>query len=267
MPLKAAALNSGSNGNCIWFSDGTDSILIDAGLSCKETEKRMGRLGLSMNDVRAVLITHEHSDHIFGIRGLLKKYDLEVYVTEATWNASGIVTRHGTIVHFASGQLLTFGNLMVRAFPIHHDAADPHGYTVSDGTVTAGVFTDIGRACKQVRKKFSECQLVFLECNYEEDLLENGPYPEMLKHRIRGGNGHLSNRQAMELLRDHRHPGLGHVFLSHLSERNNSPAHAREWFSEFEPELSIEVAGREQETAIVEIGTGALPAGIQLKLF
>lgn len=264
MPLKVAALNSGSNGNCYWFGSGEEAILVDAGLSCTETEKRMERLGIHMDQVKALLITHEHSDHVFGIRGLLKKYDLTLYVTRPTWSASGITLEKGEVVHFESKDQLNIGGFVVRPFRIRHDAADPHGFLVSHSGTTAGVFTDIGVACPRVKKHFAECHLAFLECNYEEELLENGPYPRMLKDRIRGGLGHLSNRQAMELLRDHRHPGLKHAFLSHMSKENNSPEHAMKWFEGFGSRLSIEVAGRHNETRIVEVNSGT---GDQLSLF
>ena len=265
MPLKAAALNSGSNGNCYWFSDGTDAVLIDAGLSCKETEKRMDRLGLSMEQIRAILITHEHSDHIFGLKGLQKKYGWTVYVSGPTANAIGEMNSEWKL--FSAGEALEFGRLKVCAFPTRHDAADSHGFTISLGNTTAGIFTDLGKASREVRLNFAECRLVFLECNYEEVLLENGPYPKMLKDRIRGGHGHLSNRQAMELLRDYAHPDLSHVFLSHLSERNNTPEHALEWFRPWLNSISIEVASRVRESAIVELDEKPLREGIQLQLF
>ncbi len=267
--MKVAALNSGSNGNCYVFSSGEEALLVDAGLSCKETEKRMDRLGIPMDQVRALLITHEHSDHVFGIRGLLKKYNLTVHVSEATWSAAGIPVTGGTIVHFRSDEVFSIGEFQVRSFRTKHDAADPHGFIITHGNTTAGVFTDLGAACRRVKKNFSECHLAFLECNYEEELLENGSYPRMLKDRIRGGHGHLSNRQAMELFRDHRHPGLQHVFLSHLSKENNSPEIALQWFNGISRNTTIDVAGRYGETTIIEIdgGSSVQAAGLQLKLF
>ena len=264
MPMKVAALNSGSNGNCYWFGAGEEAILVDAGLSCKEMEKRMDRMGIRMDQVRALLITHEHSDHVFGIRGLMKKYDIELYVTRSTWMAAGISLDKGRIIHFTSPGRLAIGGFEVRPFRTRHDAADPHGFLVSHCGTTAGVFTDIGVACPRVKKHFAECHLAFLECNYEEEMLENGPYPRILKDRIRGGLGHLSNRQAMELLRDHRHPGLKHAFLAHMSKENNSPEQALKWFDGFSARLSIEVAGRYGETRVVEVTSGT---GDQLSLF
>jgi phosphoribosyl 1,2-cyclic phosphodiesterase len=253
MSLFIASLNSGSNGNCYYLGNEEEAILVDAGISCRETEKRMKRLGLSMEKVKAIFISHEHSDHIAGIRVLAKKYRLPVYITTPTLVHGGLQIDAASVISFTPHTPVTIGNLSITAFPKYHDASDPYSFIVGCKEVTVGVFTDIGVACTEVIRYFKLCHAAFLESNYDEDLLENGGYPFHLKKRIRGGKGHLSNVQALELFKTHRPTFMSHLFLSHLSHNNNRPEIAQSLFDAHAGNTKIIVASRYKESELYRI--------------
>ncbi|HTK19326.1 MAG TPA: MBL fold metallo-hydrolase [Mucilaginibacter sp.] len=253
MALFIASLNSGSNGNCYYVGNDRDAVLIDAGISCRETERRMLRLGLSMKKVRAIFVSHEHSDHINGITVLSKKYDLPVYITPATLQNSGLSLAHHLSISFAAFQPVMIGEIAVSAFPKFHDAAHAHSFILEYRGIKVGVLTDIGAACENVRKHFKQCHAAFLEANYDEEMLEKGRYPYHLKRRIHGGLGHLSNTQALEIFINHRSPSLSHLLLAHLSRDNNSPELVKELFDQHANGTEIIVASRYQESAVYHI--------------
>ena len=252
MSLYITSLNSGSNGNCYYIGNGSEAVLVDVGISCRETEKRMKQLGLDMKKVRAIFVSHEHGDHIKGVSVLANKYKLPIYITKLT-------AKHGPrlISHlaktFTADEPVTVGQLSVTAFTKHHDAVDPHSFIVRYNNITVGVFTDIGKVCKQVIHYFKQCHAAFLETNYDEALLENGRYPLHLKNRIRGGEGHLSNKQALELFTTHRPPFMTHLLLTHLSKENNTPELAAELFTKHADGTTIIVASRYEATNIFTI--------------
>ena len=250
MPLFITSLNSGSNGNCYYIGNSTEAVLIDAGISCRETEKRMNRLGLSMSVVKAIFVSHEHSDHITGIRVLSKKYQLPVYITPGTLRSAGKILEKDLIKHFNAGQPVCIGELVIKAFPKFHDAADPHSFIVSANGVNIGVFTDIGNCCDHVVTHFKQCHAAFLEANYCEDMLMNGNYPYILKRRISSDNGHLSNTQALELFTKYRGAQLSHLILSHLSKNNNKPELVEKLFNQQAGGTKIVVASRYEETPV-----------------
>ncbi len=255
MSLFIASLNSGSNGNCYYIGNGEEAVLVDAGISCRETETRMRRLQLSMQMVKAIFISHEHADHIQGVSVLSKKYKLPVYITQATWQACGACLQHTATVAFASHQSVQIGNLRITPFPKLHDAAEPHSFIVSDDEITVGVFTDMGWACNDTVHHFKQCHAAFLEANYDEVMLEQGKYPQHLKKRISGRQGHLSNRQALELFIKHKPPFMSHLFLSHLSKENNHPQLVNDLFASHAGTTQIVVASRYKETDVFEIKT------------
>jgi phosphoribosyl 1,2-cyclic phosphodiesterase len=275
MALFVTSLNSGSNGNCYYIGNDSDALLVDAGISCRETEKRMKRLGLDMSKLRAIFVSHEHIDHITGIPAISKKYQLPVYITSPTLTHSNIPIQEHLVCSFQPDKPVAIGSLSVRAFTKSHDAADPHSFIISYKKLKVGVFTDIGYSCKQVRKYFSQCDAAFLESNYCEDMLEKGAYPYYLKKRISGDKGHLSNRQALELFINHRGVQLSHLFLSHLSKNNNSTELVDELFNKEAGNTKIIVAPRYSETPVFCIDEGntapSLEKGIktsqQLTLF
>jgi phosphoribosyl 1,2-cyclic phosphodiesterase len=246
-------LNSGSNGNCYYIGNDTEAVLIDAGISCRETERRMKKLGLSMSVVKAIFVSHEHTDHITGVPGLSKKYQLPVYITSATFQNSKIPVQDHLICGFQPGKPVPIGGLSVKAFTKSHDAVDPHSFIISHKQLKVGVFTDIGFSCNQVKKYFKQCHAAFLEANYCEDMLEKGGYPYHLKKRISGDKGHLSNTQALDLFVNHRGNHLSHLFLSHLSKNNNSAELVNDLFSQQAGATKIAVASRYQETPLYNI--------------
>ena len=252
MSLFVASLNSGSNGNCYYISDGNSAVLIDVGISCREVERRMKRLQLPLDQVKAIFITHEHSDHIRGVPVLSKKYDLPVFITPLTaQKCTGLIKE--LIRPFTAHQPVQVGELTVIGFPKWHDAVDPHSFIVSNHQVTVGIFTDIGYVCEEVKKYFSQCHAAFLESNYDEVMLETGGYPRRLVNRIRGSKGHLSNLQALELFLREGTPHLTHLFLAHLSENNNSPKIVNNMFQRCAGETLAVIASRYQETNVFEI--------------
>lgn len=253
MSLFITSLNSGSNGNCYYVGNDTDAVLIDAGLSCRQTETRMRRLGLSMALVKAIFISHEHSDHVVGVFGLAKKYHLPVFITPPTLRHSRL-TDVNTTRPLLADEPVWIGALCVRAFRKEHDAADPHSFTVSYNNTTVGIFTDLGQPCDRLTDHFSQCHAAFLEANYDEDLLEYGRYPHFLKQRIRGGQGHLSNQQALDVFVRYKPAFMSHVLLAHLSKENNSPQIVSDLFRPHLGATELIIAPRHQETPVFQIG-------------
>lgn len=253
MSLAIASLNSGSNGNCYYIGNPNEAILVDAGLSCRETEKRMLRLGLSILKVKAIFISHEHSDHIRGLCLLAKKYQLPVYITPGTLVSSRLLLESTLIRTFKPFEEIYIGKLCITAFPKLHDAFDPHSFLISCNDVRVGVFTDIGGVCKELTYNFSLCHAAFLEANYDDHLLDTGRYPYYLKNRIRGGKGHLSNVQALDLFKAHKPSYMTHLLLSHLSKDNNCPDLVHNLFSENAIHTKIIVASRYRESEVYYI--------------
>ena len=257
MSLFISSLNSGSNGNCYYVGNSEEAVLIDVGISCRETEKRMKQLGLQMEKVKAIFVSHEHGDHIKGVSTLANKYKLPVYITTLTAKYGPILIKHLSRT-FTAHQPVAIGGLLVTPFFKKHDASDPHSFIISYNNITVGVITDIGIACEQVINYFKQCHAAFLESNYDEDMLENGRYPIHLKNRIRGGHGHISNRQALELFNRHRPPFMTHLILSHLSKENNSPELAAEVFSAHANGTEIIVASRYKASDVYAIASGGI---------
>jgi phosphoribosyl 1,2-cyclic phosphodiesterase len=184
---------------------------------------------------------------------LSKKYSLPVYITPGTLQNSGLLLDHLLVTSFTAYQEVRVGELSISAFPKFHDAAHPHSFIISCRDIKVGVFTDIGVACQHVIKAFAQFHAVFLEANYDEEMLEKGRYPYHLKRRIRGGHGHLSNRQALEIFINHRSAYLSHLLLSHLSRDNNRPELVHELFNQHANGTEIIVASRFEESAVYHI--------------
>lgn len=252
MPVFIASLNSGSNGNCYYVGNEREAVLVDAGISCRETEKRMLRLGLSMQKVKAIFISHEHSDHIKGLAVLAKKYRLPVYVTDGTIHHCGDVPRE-LCISLRSYESVRIGSLEVMPFPKHHDAVEPHSFMISNGDTRIGVFTDIGAPCEHLIRHLAQCHAIFLEANYDEEMMEQGRYPFFLKRRIRGGKGHLSNKQALDMFIEHKPDYMSHVLLAHLSKDNNCPDLALKMFTEYAGNTHVCVASRNEESPVFVI--------------
>jgi phosphoribosyl 1,2-cyclic phosphodiesterase len=253
MALYISSINSGSNANCYYVGNEHDAVLIDAGLSCRETEKRMLRLNLPMSRVRAIIVSHEHSDHISGVPGLSKKFKIPVFFSNATFRNSRLPIEDSLLNFFSETNEFQIASLRIIPFLKSHDAIDPHSFVVTDGSVRIGVFTDIGNACQKIKQYFSQCNAVFLESNYCETMLANGRYPYHLKRRISGDKGHLSNDQALELFQAHRGQTLSHLILSHLSNNNNHPDVVAKLFNDHMNGVFLHVASRFQESPIFKV--------------
>ncbi len=253
MPLYISSLNSGSNGNCYYIGNDDEAVLIDAGISCRETEKRMKRCGLSLAKVKAVFISHEHADHISGLPVLAKKHQLPVFITAATQRFGNLHLEKNLVYRFKADEPVKIGSLSVTAFQKEHDAGDPHSFVVSGSRTNIGIITDIGIACKKVVYHFKRCHAAFLESNYDEDMLMKGGYPYHLKKRISDGKGHLSNVQALELFIKYRPSFMSHLILSHLSKNNNRPEIVDALFQRHAGSTNIIIASRDKESEVFVI--------------
>jgi phosphoribosyl 1,2-cyclic phosphodiesterase len=220
-------LASGSKGNAIYVSDGDTAILVDAGLSGIEIAKRMHAAGLQMESLKAILVSHEHSDHVRGVGVLARRHRLPVYITPGTAAAAGSQLGHiDDLRHFETGRDFSIDGLVIHPFATSHDAQDPSGFTIAQNSHKIGIATDMGIATGMVKEHLKACSVLVLEANHDPTMLIEGPYPWPLKQRIKSRNGHLSNQDSRDLLAEIKHDGLCHVILAHLSETNNTPEKA-----------------------------------------
>jgi len=251
--MIAISLQSGSNGNCIYVECGQTKLLFDAGISGLMAERRLEQHGRLIRQVQAVVISHDHSDHIRCAGVFNRKFRLPVHATEPTIEAAGGRDRLGKIEvqHFQAGQTLDLGDLAVETLPTPHDAADGVAFVVTDGSRRLGILTDLGHVFAGLGDAISTLDGVFIESNYDPEMLRNGPYPWHLQQRIRGDHGHLSNAEAAHLLHDAAGPHLKWVVLSHLSEQNNHPLLALETNREIvSAHLPLHVASRYEASEI-----------------
>ena len=253
--LTLCTLASGSRGNSIYISDGQTRLLVDAGLSAKEIQRRMQAVGLNPSELDGLIVSHEHSDHIQGIGVLSRRYKLPVYLTHATYLAAARLGKlHGSH-HFQCGSPFQIGTLKVHPFSISHDAKDPAGFTIGRNGKRIGIATDLGKATVMVSDHLSGCGLIVLEANHDSRMLEEGPYPWHLKQRIRGRSGHLSNLESRNLLAQIQHAHLKYVVLAHLSETNNTAEKAFSEVASAIPHLTakILVANQDQPGPLLTI--------------
>jgi phosphoribosyl 1,2-cyclic phosphodiesterase len=225
--LELCMLASGSKGNAIYVSGGSTSILIDAGLSGIEIERRLNSKGLYPEDLDAIIVSHEHTDHIQGVGVLSRRFNLPVYMSSKTEKAS--VSQLGNvrvIKNFECGSPFMIKDLFIHPFSISHDAEDPSGFTINQNGTKVGIATDLGIATSMVKEHLKGCSLLILEANHDEDMLINGPYPWPIKQRIKSRAGHLSNEASKNLLKELQHDRLKYVILAHLSQTNNTPQKA-----------------------------------------
>ncbi len=271
MAVKIASLNSGSNGNCYYIENDNAAILVDAGLSLKKISQRLTELALSWEKIFAIIITHEHSDHISGLKTICKKYEIPIYASEGTLRHIKEYMAPHCLHKLALHVPVAISEFTVNAFSKNHDASDPISLTLSYDDTVIGIFTDIGKPCKQTHMHFKNCNAAFLEANYDEDMLANSRYPYFLKQRISGGKGHLSNEQALEIFSKHRSPALSLLVLSHLSAENNEPALALMHFEKEAGKTKVVAASRTACTELFDITAADLPKKVpvptQLSLF
>lgn len=241
-------LASGSKGNSIFVSTPDTAVLVDAGLSGIEIQRRMATLGRTPDDLKAIIITHEHTDHVKGAGVLSRRFNIPVYVTADTFNACKGLGKIDQINFFECGAAFDIGSLAVNPFSISHDARDPAGFTLKHQGKKIGIATDLGVVTNLVRTHLSNANALYIEANHDPDMLMAGPYPWHLKQRIQSRTGHLSNQDARDLVAQICHKDLDHVVLAHLSEENNCPEKAATEMSKNLDPLStaLYVAGPEQ---------------------
>jgi phosphoribosyl 1,2-cyclic phosphodiesterase len=231
--LRVCILGSGSKGNCTYIESPDARILIDAGLSAREIDRRLRQIDCSPAALDGVLISHEHSDHIQGVGTLARRFKLPVYANSATWQKAlpmvGIVDDRR---EFMTGNQFALKDLLIEPFSLPHDADDPVAFRLTWRRRSMAVVTDLGYSSQLVRERLRGCHLMVLEANHDDAMLRAGPYPWPLKQRIGGKSGHLSNLQSGQLLRDVLHDELEYVVLAHLSETNNHPDLARQTVQE-----------------------------------
>ncbi len=219
----------------------------------------MQELGLHMTQVCALFISHEHSDHIAGAAGIVKKYRIPLYITGPTLQNSPLAAFNLPAQLFQHSKPLQLLNFEVLPFRKSHDAVDPHSFIIRSNGICIGIMTDIGYPCKKVLHYFGQCHAVFLEANYCEQMLENGNYPPFLKKRIRSDKGHLGNLQALDLFQHFRSPELRLLLLSHLSESNNTPEIVQELFEPHRGTVQVEVAPRYRASPLYTVNQSELP--------
>lgn len=224
--IHAASVQSGSNGNSIFVRAGGVRILIDAGLSGVRAKERLASLGEDITQIDALIISHDHSDHISSAGIFQRKFGMPIHATSATMDAaSGSLGKLTDVRTFKRGQSIKIGEVTVESSPTPHDAVEGSVFVITYGGRRLGVLTDLGHVFDGLGELISGLDAVFLESNYDPRMLDEGPYPEMLKRRIRGPRGHISNRESAELLHAHGRR-LKWACLAHLSETNNTPRHA-----------------------------------------
>ena len=226
--MRFASLGSGSEGNGLLVESGATRILVDCGFRLSETVKRLGRLGLTPSDLAAVLVTHEHDDHVGGVARFARRYGLPVYLTYGTLMALGM---RGSMMPrvslIDSHSPFAIGDLEIHPYPVPHDAREPSQFVFSDGDRRLGLLTDTGDSTPHIERMLSGIDALVLECNHDLELLMNGPYPPTLKRRIAGRYGHLDNATAARLLAGIDCSRFQHFIAAHLSAQNNTPELAR----------------------------------------
>lgn len=256
MSLQIASINSGSNGNCYYVGNSKTAVLIDVGISGREVEKRMKKIGLNIKNVKAIFISHEHTDHVKGLAGLAHKHYIPIYITNETAKNIHLI-KHLSRPFFADTPI-QIEDLTITPFSKNHDAADPHSFNISYNNITVGVYTDIGCVCSNVIKYFKECNAVFLEANYDDEMLAKGNYPQHLKNRISSNVGHLSNEDALNLFVNHRKENLTHLLLSHISKENNDVQLVKDLFEKNSTNIEIIIADRYSASNVYDINGSSI---------
>ncbi len=235
MAVSLSVLASGSRGNSAIVASVSTRILVDAGISCREIFKRMKAAGDDPHSLSAILITHEHSDHVYGLATLAKRLNIPIFMTGATHQAWARAVRDekgerpevAQLEIFYSGHSFQIGNIQVTPFTIPHDAADPVGFTFSVEGCKIGFATDLGYIPPNVQVQLRGCDVLVMESNHDVEMLRVGPYPWSVKQRVMSRVGHLSNDSLAEFFAGDYDGGAAYVVLAHLSEQNNHPELAR----------------------------------------
>ena len=224
--MRFASLGSGSRGNGTLIEQNGTSVLVDCGFSMKEAELRLAKLGSAADKISAILVTHEHGDHINGVGALARKYAIPVWATGGTFSADRLGERI-EMNRICSHTAFAIGDIEVQPFPVPHDAREPTQFVFANGDKRLGLLTDVGSRTAHLEQQLSGCDALILECNHDTNLLANGEYPLSLKRRVGGDLGHLSNVQAADILSRIDTSKLTQLIAAHLSEKHNTPSLAQ----------------------------------------
>ena len=219
--MRFASLGSGSKGNSTVVESDTACVMVDCGFGLRNACTRLERIGKSPADLTAIIVTHEHSDHWKGIGALSAKYNIPVYLSAGSLKAKEIQSGEALFNCIDSHKDFYVGDICIKPVPVPHDAREPIQYILSNGKVQLGILTDLGHFTPHVVSSYSKCDALLLECNYDDDMLLDGPYPRFLKDRVSGMFGHLSNRQAADLLLALDLSRLKTLVIGHISAKNN----------------------------------------------
>ena len=217
-------LASGSKGNCLFLGTDDTKVLIDAGLSAKAIVARLQDINVSIEDIDAILITHEHIDHIRGLQVLAGKYEIPVFTNSETAKAIYSVCRQPLKFKiFSTGEMFEYGGIEIHPFSIQHDAADPVAFTFRFDGIKVGVCADLGFATTLVQNELKDCDYLYIESNHQPEMVHASPRPMVYKQRVLSRQGHLSNEDCAKLVGSVMHEGLKHIYLAHLSSECNAP--------------------------------------------
>lgn len=254
MGLALASLGSGSRGNATLIRSSNALLLVDCGFTIKETERRLQILGHQPQDIDAILVTHEHSDHIKGVGPFARKHQLPVYLTHGTGQYDGL--KKNTHLHQINiHRPFSIAGIEVTPVTVPHDAREPCQFVFRHDDKTVGILTDLGSITPHVTEQYRRCDALMLECNHCSEMLAMGPYPMSLKQRVGGNWGHLNNHQAANLLSDIEIDQLQHLVISHVSEKNNTELLARNAICGiYGTEKSLIMASQEEGIGWLEIG-------------
>ena len=223
--MRFASLGSGSEGNGLIVQSGDTCIMLDCGFGLADTARRLARLDLVPEAIRAIVVTHEHDDHVGGVPRFAKKHDIPVYLTHGTLMATGVSRFAGVVVNIIdSHQAQPLGDLELKPFPVPHDAREPTQFVFGNGDQSLGVLTDTGVPTSHIEAMLAGVDALVLECNHDLDMLMNGAYPHSLKQRVSSRLGHLDNLSAAKILSKIDTSNLQHIVAAHLSEKNNTPS-------------------------------------------
>ncbi len=226
--MRVLSLASGSLGNCSFVSTANTNIIVDCGISASKAVSNLGESGIQPNVIDAILITHEHSDHINGAFVLARRLGVPVYINPETYSASKQSHKNVDVRLFDTDELFSIGNIDIHPFPVSHDAADPVGFSILSDEGNVVIATDTGIVTEKIAEMAQNASVLMLEFNHDCSMLENGLYPRFLKNRVAGDTGHLSNIDAAKLLSSMDRSNLKSLFLVHLSRSNNLPKLAHE---------------------------------------
>jgi phosphoribosyl 1,2-cyclic phosphodiesterase len=227
MSVRVCVLGSGSKGNCTFLATEKTRLLVDAGLSCRETYARLAAIGEPPDGLDAVVITHEHTDHINGLRLLAQDSKLPIYITRPTYDAVNWDARLQSFEHFAASDRFIIGDIEITPFPIPHDAVDPVAFTFDAQGIRISVVTDLGYVPEVVKQRVKGSHCLIFESNHDLEMLKVGPYPWYVKQRVMSRHGHLSNNATADFLAGDFDGAAQVLVLAHLSETNNHPEIAR----------------------------------------